>query len=235
MVKFNISGIYGLSKDNWNIKIKSKRIKQKRNKYMNSINKLKKKFINRIKNRYDFLENNLDKDLITGCPIYLENIKNLHIFNINEKQYGIGANNYLKWFNHCRKFDMPKNILTNKKISIREYEELLNKCKEYYSINKTDELQIEIEKGEKKLLFYKHPIRMLFVISEYIDSLTNEISDYILINYFIRIPCICEDCIYNLYNIDNRNHIIRDYIYRYESMIKLFLEIEKRFDNNYYN
>ena len=56
-----------------------------------------------------------------------------------------------------------KNILTNEKISIIEFEQLLNTCKEYYSINNNlvnDNLQIEIDKGEQKLNFYKNPKTM---------------------------------------------------------------------------
>ena len=139
MVKCNTAKIYCLTKNNYLNKIRSKRILNKRKKFINKFNIIKKKFINKVKNRYNHLENNLDNDLITGEPIYLIHEKNLHIININDKLYGINALNYLKWFNFTNKFKLPKNIITNQKITINEYETLLNKCEEYYDFLSNNE------------------------------------------------------------------------------------------------
>ena len=53
--------------------------------------------------------------------------------------------------------------------------------------------------------------------------------------YHTLIPCICEHCIYDLYDFDNSNWLIREYVYRYENFVHLFDKIEDRINNNYYN
>ena len=239
MVKYNTARLYNLSKDNYRNKIKSGRIKKKRDKIINSIKKIQIKYRNYLKKRYNFLENNIDTDLISGENIYSIPEWNLHIYEApNNKKYGIKASTYLEWFTYTKTFNLPINIFTNKKMTLNEYKKVIEKVDEcyekcYYGIEEKEKIKQHLNICKSDYICMNDPTILIEMLEINLSQYEDNIRSYIEYMYGYPIDCICPSCIYNVFRIDD-SHFIQNNVIKYEQTYNLLKLINERINSNYY-
>ena len=181
--------------DYFNSTIKSKRLSRYRLNIHFKLDIIKRKFRNKLKNRYKYLKNADDDDPITIQSINTIPPNNLYVYNLtNGEKMGINCASLLKWITTFEYDEFPKNIYTNQEMTSHELLECYNQAYNYYCnniffkkyyIEKYPEKYIEKQELEHTMHEFYHknidrmnPNNVLSRLKNVIDDNIRIVGDY---------------------------------------------------------
>lgn len=184
MVKANCLSL-GLNQQNFNNKLRSRRISSIRLKYQWRFNKLKRNF---KKKRYNLIKNLTNKD--SDDIITLEPIKNISKFDLfvlkaNNLSFGVSASNLVKWMSTFNGDEIPKNPFTNLPLTKEERNECYKVAYDYFLRNskidsKSDEnlrLLAKLTSFKSTDFFRRYPDVTILFYTTMVDQLERILCD----------------------------------------------------------
>ena len=125
-----------LNSNNFNPKVKSRRISKQRYWIHRAINTIKKIFLKKLTERHSSITNKNDNDIITGQELMTIHKSSLFTLNlINGDCMGVDCISYIRWIYNIEYPNYPKNIFTNENLSLDDQYRCYNIGRDYLDSN----------------------------------------------------------------------------------------------------
>jgi hypothetical protein len=233
----------GLNKNNFILKVRSRRISKRRNVIHNKINILKKSFKLKRQKIFDQFDNKDDNDMITMSPV--KNISRFDLIRLNtgNKNNCTSASNLLKWMSTFKIATLPTHPITNEIIKKDKRKECYNIALNYYKYNiKYDEdLLISLTAFRKQEFFRKFPDILCKFYKEYLRKLKTHV--FSILNKTNKTnktnnSCYCISCLQNPDVYENMSvndkAILQSIGYKAEKYCEKINDLKEKIANNYF-
>ena len=245
MVKFDNKTL-ALRKDNFRVKIRSKRLSQRRLNIQRSLNSFKRNFKKKRLSMFEPLFNKDSNDIISMEPVKNISKYDLFVFDNGSLRTGTSASNMMKWLARSGGEEIPKNPFTNLPMKKENRHKCYRVAKRFLNKNKKtfpdsgdyQELENVLDTFEGYEYMRSNPHVNIMLRMAEIDRLLLEVRE--LAGNNNNVVCMCYRCLqlfdqFPPFNMPIPTALrLRDIGYRLEFLYDKIDDIESKISQNYF-